>query len=292
MVSFYLMGEKGLRVLTDTIKRYGIGYIDLVVTAKDPNVTYDFYDDILQICNWHQVKVFNRTDEPISDSLFVFSISWRWILPLKQHQKLIVLHDSLLPKYRGFSPLVNCLINGDAETGVTALFGSESYDRGDIIAQQKMVLNYPIKIKDAIELISNLYVSIVNEILSKVIAGDELPGTPQDELKASYSLWRSEEDYFLNWNRPADEIKRTIDALGYPYLGAASYIDDQLYRILDAEIINDVKIENRDTGKVIFVEDGKPIIVCSSGLLKITEMVDDATNVNVLPLKKFRFRFK
>lgn len=292
MVSFYIMGEKGLSVLDNIIHKHGIEYIDIVVGARDRNIANDYFDEIELLCRKHKLNFFNRKDSPASDSAFVISISWRWILPLKPDQKLIVLHDSLLPKYRGFSPLVNCLINGEKEIGVTAIFGSESYDKGDIIAQEKVKVNYPVKIKDAIELISGLYISIVNEVVSKIVAGILLTASAQDESQATYSLWRSDEDYLVNWKKSAAEIKRTIDALGYPYLGAACYIDDKLCRIIDAEISDDIKIENRDTGKVIFVEDGKPVVVCSKGLLKITNMVEDATGISVLPLKKFRIRFR
>jgi methionyl-tRNA formyltransferase len=52
---------------------------------------------------------------------FNIAISWRWMLKVSN---LIVIHDSLLPKYRGFSPLVNMLINGEDTLGVTVLFAT------------------------------------------------------------------------------------------------------------------------------------------------------------------------
>ena len=70
---------------------------------------------------------------------FKFAIGWKWIID--NTSQLIVLHDSLLPKYRGFSPLVNSLINGDTLTGVTALFASSEYDKGEIIEQAQIGLD-------------------------------------------------------------------------------------------------------------------------------------------------------
>jgi methionyl-tRNA formyltransferase len=54
------------------------------------------------------------------------------------------MHDSLLPKYRGFAPLPNALINGEREVGVTALFASEEYDMGDIVCQRRLAVEYPM----------------------------------------------------------------------------------------------------------------------------------------------------
>ena len=54
----------------------------------------------------------------------------------------------------------------------------------------------------------------------------------------------------------------------------------------------DVKIENRTPGKVIFLIDAKPIVVCGKGLIKINEMVDDQTRQSLLPMSKFRSRFE
>ena len=49
-----------------------------------------------------------------------------------------------MPKYRGFAPLVNSLVNGEKIIGVTALFASEEYDNGDIIMQSSVDITYPI----------------------------------------------------------------------------------------------------------------------------------------------------
>ncbi|MMZ71732.1 hypothetical protein D1872_352860 [compost metagenome] len=57
-------------------------------------------------------------------------------------------------------------------------------------------------------------------------------------------------------------------------------------------VVDDVKIEIRTPGKIIFFEDGFPIVVCGKGLLKILSIRDDKSQKELLPLKKFRVRFK
>ena len=106
---------------------------------------------------------------------------------------LIVLHDSLLPKYRGFAPLPTALINAEPYVGVTALFAkekSDEYDRGDILGQRKLAVTYPARIQTVISAISGAYADLVIDIWRRIHAGVKLTGTPQNEAEATYSLWR------------------------------------------------------------------------------------------------------
>jgi methionyl-tRNA formyltransferase len=82
-----------------------------------------------------------------------------------------------------------------------------------------------------------------------------------------------------------------VDAVGHPYRGASALVDGRLVRIVEARERADVRVENRVPGKVIFMEQGRPVVVCGEGLLKVESMVDDATGASLLPLGKFRLRF-
>ena len=83
---------------------------------------------------------------------FSIAVAWKWLI--KQKDILIVLHDSLLPKYRGYLPLVSQLINGEKEIGVTSFFANDKYDEGDIIYSSKIDIKYPITIEQAINQIN------------------------------------------------------------------------------------------------------------------------------------------
>ena len=118
-----------------------------------------------------------------------------------------------------------------------------------------------------------------------------MPRVAQDETLATYSLWRDDQDYDIDWTRSAEEIRRFVDAVGTPYLGAATRLKQVRARVLDADVGEDVRIENRTPGKVFAVEDGKPIVVCGTGLLKVVDLVDDDSRVSLLPLSSLRVRF-
>lgn len=287
-ITLFLMNEKGFKVLEHLLQNFETSIIFQVVVAEDKNVAKDFYKEIVELCKKNKIPFYNKNNYNLYKG-YAFAIGWRWIIP--QQEKLIVLHESLLPKYRGFSPLVSALINGDKTIGVTALFASKEYDRGEIIHQEKIEINYPIKIKNAIEQISELYQKIVKIIVNQLLNKEKLKCKIQDESHASYGLWRNEEDYLINWNQDAEQIKRFVNAVGFPYLGASSFIKNKKIRILDVGVLPDVKIENRTPGKVIFIKNQKPIVVCKKGLIQINEMIDDETKQSALPLKYFRTIF-
>ena len=215
------------------------------------------------------------------------AIGWRWLLSLEI--PLLVFHDSILPKYRGFNPLVSALINGDLEIGVTALFGTDEFDQGAIVAQRILPIQYPITIQKAIDLLANEYAILLESVIQMHVEKN-LTSTPQDESKATFSLWRDEEDYKIDWNQDSSSIKRMIDAVGFPYKGAYTVMEDSILRIHTAEVYPEVTIENRTPGKVLFKHADGYVIVCGKGLLKVSTFYKEQNEI--FTLSKFRIRFK
>ncbi len=209
----------------------------------------------------------------------------------KADGKTLVMHDSLLPKYRGFAPLVNCLINGEKQLGVTAFIATENYDEGPVIKQERASINYPITILQAMEVVTPLYIKLCHFIYAEIDKKGYVEANEQDGSCATYSLWRDEQDYKIDWRHTAEEIKRKIDAVGFPYAGAVTIVNADLIQVNKAEVFGDVTIENRDIGKVIFIKDSCPIVVCKEGLLKITDAIIRETGRSIVPFSKIRSRF-
>lgn len=287
-LTIFAMTEKGFTVIAAIHAAYP-GIIGAVVAARDINIANDYYVQIADFCNKNNLTFYDRSDSYSIGTEFAIAVSWRWIIN-SGSSRLIIFHDSLLPRYRGFNPLVTALINGDKTIGVTALYATAEYDRGHIISQSKSEISYPIKIKDAISIILENYKDLAIQVADSLFRDTDPVGTPQDEAAASYSLWRDEKDYFIDWIKPATFIERVVDALGFPYKGAASTIAGKIVRVVKAQALRDVNIANRTVGKVIFVHDLKPVVVCGDGLLRIDELVDDAGN-SLIPLRSFRTRF-
>ena len=285
------MTQKGLSVLQALIDAGLSSGIAQVIIGRDAKVQKDYAEEIKALCEYKELPYAFRQmkSEPIAGS-YALAVSWRWMLPLDLHT-LIVFHDSLLPRYRGFAPLVSQLIEGESELGVTALFASKEYDRGDIIASERVKISYPIRIQEAIEAIVPLYGKLAVQIVRAIAAGKRLQARPQDEALATYSLWRDDQDYYINWTWPADKIERFVDATGFPYLGARTTLDGKEIILEKVKALPDVSIHNRTAGKVIFVQKGQPVVVCGKDLLRIEKAHYAQEGYPILPLKGFRKRF-
>lgn len=283
------MSEKGLAV-TRALLGIDASLIAQVVGARDSSVANDYSAEIASECAAHGVPFAFDTKGLAIATPFALAVSWRKLINAGE-AKLVVLHDSLLPRYRGFNPLVTALINGDREIGVSALYASERYDCGDLLGQERISITYPITIAEAIAQLLPGYISLALNLARSLSAGIAPVATPQSIRGVSYSLWRDEKDYWIDWQRPAEELLRTIHALGAPYSGARTQLDSSAVVLDAAEVLADVAIANRTPGKVIFVEDGYPVVVCGVGLLKLTRLRFAENGQSALPLARFRSRF-
>jgi methionyl-tRNA formyltransferase len=287
---FYVLGFKGYECLKAFFSEIGVEYIGFVISARDENIKEDCFGAIRNLCIENGVKFKDRSEKNDEIAHVKFAIGWRWIIV--DSEDLIVFHDSLLPKYRGFAPLVNSLINGENEVGVTALKAETEYDSGEILGQKKIGIEYPVKISNVIESVSVLYADLLIAVSRKIISGERLNYYEQDASRATYSLWRDEIDYEINWRRSSKYISRFIDAVGYPYKGAEATVKGEKIHIIDCEIVDDVEIEDRSAhiGKIIFMNYGLPTIICGEGLLRLNNFVDHLGH-SLVGKVSFRSRF-
>ena len=155
------------------------------------------------------------------------------------------IHPSLLPKYRGPSPIQTTILNGDKKTGVTIILMDKKIDHGPIIAQQEweMPIN-KIRYKELNKELAELGVKLLIETIPKWIKG-KIETKTQDESKATYTKILKREDGKINWSKPGREIERQIRAFN-PWPGAFTFIKhkDKTLRIkvLEADISKENKL--------------------------------------------------
>jgi methionyl-tRNA formyltransferase len=292
-LTLYAMTAKGIATFAALQAAYP-GLVRQVVSARDAGVDDDSYERLAKACADAGVPFHDRgAAAALPATGHALAVGWRWIIPVADETTLVVFHDSLLPRHRGFNPLVTALVSGDEATGVTALLAAAEYDRGDILAQVTVPLVRPIRIADAIDLVAVAYATLAERIGGLIAAGTPLAGVPQDEAAATYSLWRDDEDYEVDWSLAAERIRDFVYAVGPPYAGARTSVGGEVVRLLDVTVEEDVRIANRTPGKVIFLRDGKPTVVCGSGLLRIDAMdLDGSPGTSALPVRRFRSRFR
>lgn len=281
-----LATEKGYEVLHHIADSDFKGNIGGVISFRDKGVIRDWCDDIESLCvsgsipfyHWNNIK--ESLTELISENSItgLIAIGWRYMLPLTLNRFLeddmIIIHDSLLPKYRGFAPIVTAMMCGEERVGATAIFAAEKVDSGDIIIQKSFEIDRSVYIDEVIHKMSGVYTQIVDGILQMMNDGT-LKGIPQDDTEATYSIWRDEQDYLIDWNKNAEQIYTQIRSLGNPYKGAHTYADGEEIRIIKASVEEtDIDLAIRDAGKIWSISSGRPVVVCGKGLLMIEEALD------------------
>ena len=299
-ILLFLATEKGFESLNKIIQYKLEKYIAGVVCFHEIGMQKDFYDDIQFLCLKHNLYFYDWKYIKNSLNDFIFkhritsciAISWRYMLPLSINDyltnPLIIFHDSLLPKYRGFSPLVSAVINGEKKVGATVLYANEYPDCGNIIMQKSFNIDENMYIKDIIKKMAGIYSDMIIEIIHGIL-NENLKSKPQDDKEATYSVWRDIDDYWINWKLSANQINRFIHALGYPYDGAKTIIDGQLIKIVESYALKeDVLFEIRQAGKIWSLSNGCPTVICGKGLLVITKALDN--NNNYYSFTKLRCR--
>jgi methionyl-tRNA formyltransferase len=126
------------------------------------------------------------------------------------------------------------------------------------------------------------------EIIARA-EGSSLVPAAQDETKATYSLWRDNFDYFIDWRQPAQVVLAHIRAVGFPYDGAKAVLGRSILTITAAQIGPDMNFAVRDPGKLWTIRDGRPLVVCGTGTL----WIESARTSDGAPFefKKVRSRF-
>ncbi len=187
-------------------------------------------------------------------------------------------HPSLLPKHRGSNPYVSAIKIGETGTGVTFHIVNEKIDAGDILLQAEVAITGI----DTGETLKNKCAFKAKESVKVLLSGLEqgnLIPLKQNEAEASYFPAISEDDAFINWKKPAEEIHNHIRAL-YPWIKCYTpYKDGFLFinssRVIDLQtpvhkpgvIIED----NKDTKKEILVSTSEP---CKALLCRGVELYD------------------
>jgi methionyl-tRNA formyltransferase len=143
-------------------------------------------------------------------------------------------HPSLLPKYRGATPIQTAIINGDTKMGVSLLKMSHKIDSGPIIAQKEVTFDQKIDYKKAEEELALLGADLLIDYIPH-FPKEDLSFSLQDENQATYTEKFLKEDGKINWEEPAKLIERKIRALN-SWPGTYCKLNDKYFKVLEADV--------------------------------------------------------
>jgi methionyl-tRNA formyltransferase len=265
MFGYQTWGHRTLRALLDSAHE-----VTLVVTHPKSAHAYEkiWSDSVADLATEHGVLVVlrNRPDDLVTllkeaEPDIIVANNWRtWLPPeifaLPPHGTLNV-HDSLLPAYAGFSPLIWALINGEAEVGVTAHMMDGELDAGDIVVQRSVPVGPRDTSTDLFHKTVDLIAPVVTEALALIAAGST-DWIAQDRSKASFFHKRSIEDSRIDWSWPAGDIERLIRAQSDPYPNAFTFHKGQHLRIVAASVSQG---RYGGTPGRIFIKEGDGVVI-------------------------------
>jgi methionyl-tRNA formyltransferase len=267
MFGYQTWGHRTLRALLESEHD-----VVLVVTHPKSDHAYEriWSDSVADLAEQHGVPVLlrNRPDDQellsqlkAAEPDIIVANNWRtWLPPeifdLPRYGTLNV-HDSLLPAYAGFSPLIWALINGEKEVGVTAHMMDADLDAGNIVLQRATPVGPTDTTTDLFHRTVDMIGPITVDALA-LIASGRTDWTTQDRSKASFFHKRSIEDSLINWDWPAEDIERLVRAQSDPYPNAFTFHRGERIRVIKASVS---KACYGGTPGRIFIREGDGIVI-------------------------------
>ncbi len=143
----------------------------------------------------------------------------------------LCVHPSLLPKYRGPSPIQYAILKGEKETGVTVMLMDTKMDHGPIVAQKKTVIGPNETSSQLHKRLGQLGAKLLIDTIPDWLAGN-IQLRRQDEKRASYTKIIRKEDGLIDWKKSAKKIERQIRAFD-PWPGTYTFWEKEMVKIKD-----------------------------------------------------------
>lgn len=245
--------------------------IALAVTHPVSEQSYKaiFSESVEELAQDHgiPVHVTERVDAETIDlvkraepDVIVVNSWYNWMPPelynLPPHGTLN-LHDSLLPKFTGFSPVLWALISGESSFGLTVHRMDQGLDTGDILIQHSSPIGPTDTGTELVMRGMDLIPGALAEALSVLESGTAV-WRPQNKAERTYFHKRSERDSLIDWSWRAEDLERFVRALSDPYPRAFSFYRGERIEVLEAKV-SEARYGGTP-GRVIAQEEGGVVV--------------------------------
>jgi methionyl-tRNA formyltransferase len=197
---------------------------------------------------------------------------------------IVNMHPSLLPLYRGPSPIQSALINGETETGVTIIRLSLEMDAGDILLQERVAIDPEDNGEILTQRLAELGGVKLREAVDRIAAGTATL-TPQDHQRATYCRLIEKRDGQIDWAKPARDIHNLVRG-AQPWPTAHCLFAGQTVKILRTKIVGEPSdLSDRIPGSIVLAEKDRLIISTGEGAIAI--LLIQAPGKRALPVSDF-----
>lgn len=182
-------------------------------------------------------------------------------------------HASLLPKYRGASPIQWAVIDGCEYSGVTTMMMNEGIDTGDILLVEKVKLDSKETGGSLFDKLSGVGADLLVKTLDELEKGTVKP-VKQNETEATHVKMLDKSFGNIDFSMEAARIERLIRGLN-PWPSAFTHFNGKLLKIWDADVCDDVICESCESvvnGMITHVDNNSFIVKCGDNSLKINEL--------------------
>lgn len=188
-------------------------------------------------------------------------------------------HASLLPKYRGASPIQWCIVQGETETGVTTMLMDEGMDTGDILETVKVKIGDNETAEELFERLSVISADLMLSTINKLEKGEITP--KKQEGDATYAPIIKKEMALLDFNKPAKELFNAVRGY-YSWPCAYFFMDGKRMKVIKAAIGSKT---DKSAGTVVG-NNGVLSIACGDGL-SLDILVLQAEGSKVMESKQY-----
>ena len=179
----------------------------------------------------------------------------------------INLHASLLPLYRGASPIQAAILNGDKQTGLTSMYIGEGLDDGDVLKSKDLIIDQDETAGSLHDRLASLGPELIIESLNLLSRG-QAPREQQDHDKATHVSKLSRSDGEIDWNKSAESIERKVRAFD-PWPGTFTYFPDgTLVKIFPPISIE--KNHDGEPGLIISTQSDNVTVSCGEGVISFS----------------------
>ena len=188
---------------------------------------------------------------------------------------VINVHPSLLPKYRGASPIQSALLNGEKETGITIMLVDSKMDHGPILVQKEIELTGEETNDLLHESIAKDSTDLLNQTIKDYLSGKIKP-YEQDHNQATFCKTINKSEAKIDWSNTAQDIKQKVYAF-YPWPGTWTMWNNKRIKIFPpVEILEKEKTASAEAMAVkageAFMSDKKLVISCGQNSLIIYKL--------------------